>query len=526
MNKLLPILFLTIFLIGMVSANTWAGNLSNSIFAYWNMDENSGTVITDSISGRTGTDAITNEEGIIGKAINCTGTLIPVDSINSTTRLNSNDATLSAWVFPYGTGGSDGIIISRLMGFGTPEYALVLDNANQVYTFVGNSDTNIALVSSNLTLGQWAYIVEIKNSTSICLYVNGEIKACELYDGTWFPYDSGILSFCRRADGYYPFYGMIDEVGIWNRSLSSEEISLLYNSGNGCAYGNESCFEPPTPPAPINSSLSYYNMDEPSGTNMIDSWGRYNATNNVALVNQEGVIGRAYKFDGVGQKAIPLGISTDEFSNGVGKASISFWIKFDSFDEGVQKFVLTNNWLDSGLYLRVGVNGNKPYFENTFHGTIEGTQNLSTGVWYHWVIMFGADGMNFYVNNVSIGTNPATTFSNANDGAGLELGISHFYNVVNATVDELYIFNETLPQEDISELYSAGLPPPPTPPHQFSSTGQAIYDIVNTSGAGLGIFMTFLGQSLPILLIGLAFAGLIVAVVFSIKNILIKAGSP
>jgi hypothetical protein len=32
------------------------------------------------------------------------------------------------------------------------------------------------------------------------------------------------------------FDGTIDEVGIWNRSLSSSEVSELYNGGSGASY--------------------------------------------------------------------------------------------------------------------------------------------------------------------------------------------------------------------------------------------------------------------------------------------------
>ena len=54
---------------------------------------------------------------------------------------------------------------------------------------------------------------------------------------------------------------------------------------------------------------------------------------------------------------------------------------------------------------------------------------------------------------------------------------------------------------------------------RFSATGQAIYDILDSSGAGLGMFLVFIGQSIPILLIGLMIVGIIIAVGYGLVKI-------
>jgi hypothetical protein len=37
-------------------------------------------------------------------------------------------------------------------------------------------------------------------------------------------------------DSIYTFTGSIDEVGFWNRALTSAERASIYNSGTGKAY--------------------------------------------------------------------------------------------------------------------------------------------------------------------------------------------------------------------------------------------------------------------------------------------------
>jgi hypothetical protein len=62
----------------------------------------------------------------------------------------------------------------------------------------------------------------------------------------------------------------------------------------------------------------------------------------------------------------------------------------------------------------------------------------------------------------------------------------------------------------------------PVTPRGFSLTGQAIYDIMNSGGAGLGSFLVFLGTALPLLLFGLMIVAMIIvigyAIAYSIKH--------
>lgn len=57
---------------------------------------------------------------------------------------------------------------------------------------------------------------------------------------------------------------------------------------------------------------------------------------------------------------------------------------------------------------------------------------------------------------------------------------------------------------------------PVTPLPRFSILGQTIYSLLDSSGAGLGTFFQFLGQSIPILLLGIMAVALIVAIAYAI----------
>lgn len=51
---------------------------------------------------------------------------------------------------------------------------------------------------------------------------------------------------------------------------------------------------------------------------------------------------------------------------------------------------------------------------------------------------------------------------------------------------------------------------------RFSILGQTIYSLLDSSGAGIGIFFQFIGASIPILLIGIMMVALLVAIAYSI----------
>lgn len=97
----------------------------------------------------------------------------------------------------------------------------------------------------------------------------------------------------------------------------------------------------------------------------------------------------------------------------------------------------------------------------------------------------------------SDGTHTWIVYANNSNGEDSDL-ITFFVNTTNVTIPEI-------PEE-------------PTPEDNLS--GNAIYEIMNSAGAGLGLFMVFMGQSLPILLIIFGFIGIVIAIGFAIAKVI------
>lgn len=139
--------------------------------------------------------------------------------------------TLSAWIKPleypatYG-----GIIVKR---GGPDSYRYYLTSAKKLYGLISTDVGDYSVTSgSTVSLDTWTHVVfrYSKADGKISLYINGALDKEESADG-----DVNVtttkLYFGCYAPGNLHFSGLIDEVCIYNRALSENEIQTLYNGG-------------------------------------------------------------------------------------------------------------------------------------------------------------------------------------------------------------------------------------------------------------------------------------------------------
>lgn len=205
--------------------------LTTNLTNYWKLDESSGNA-SDAVDALTltNTNSVSFSSGKINNGAsfvsNSTGKLV-----SSSTSLISgtSDFTLSVWL-KLSSGG--GFICSRRDG-GTYDWQLVY---NSGILYWSNNGTNMFDGSSISLDTNWHHIVITRSSTnSWIMYKDGaQVSTGSLSTNL------GTTNHFTIGDTYqnnsFAFNGMIDEVGVWSRALSSGEVSQLYNSGNGLQY--------------------------------------------------------------------------------------------------------------------------------------------------------------------------------------------------------------------------------------------------------------------------------------------------
>jgi hypothetical protein len=102
---------------------------------------------------------------------------------------------------------------------------------NKIFYNQGSTTGNTS-VSSNYSYvtGTWCNVLfsydGVNNLQSI--YINGELDSVKTVTGTMSSLNSLLLAKRPNNTGYY--FGKLDDIGIWDRALTQEEVLNLYNS--------------------------------------------------------------------------------------------------------------------------------------------------------------------------------------------------------------------------------------------------------------------------------------------------------
>ncbi len=438
------------------------GRLDSGLAGYWKMDDGSGTSATDS-STNANTGTLTNgptwTTGQIGGAVDFDGTNDYLTVPDSSALDMTSDVTVSAW-FKADTWPSGYAAIANKNG----NYILrkeITPNDNLVFYWWDGSRLRYAQSSmgsiNSISTGVWHHIaaVAVGNAAS-AIYIDGVLFGSGNGDaGAASRTLTNPLEIGGDSGAGSQFDGKIDEVRIYNRALSADEVAQLYRL---------------TSPTGVDTTLKGYwtfNGKDISGTTAYDRSG---AGNNGTLTNgptvSPGKVGQALSFDGSNDYVNIGDVSSVE---GVSQISMSAWIKPRSLvDYGGIISKYTGLFSDLTLNLGGGVtNGNTAIAVSIRNGSNSyGYTNagyISVNNWTFVTFVFdgtqtgNANRLKIYINGTEValsfsGTIPATTASN---DANLNIGkVNTIY--FDGTIDEPRIYNTALTATQIQALYNAG----------------------------------------------------------------------
>ncbi|MBI2024268.1 LamG domain-containing protein, partial [Candidatus Giovannonibacteria bacterium] len=267
---------------------------TTGLVAHWKFDEGSGTTALDS-SGNNNTGTLTNgplwTTGKIGGALN-------FDGVNDYVRVNDPGAgsvldlpgnfTISAWAkfdaFPDVSPGKYPRIVQKGFAAGdSGTWSLAIDTGgtpDNVVSLAVNGNGFFARGGTSLSINTWYHIVATKNGATATIFING------VQDGSVGTFPSGNIDSNNAAmdfgkstgnsDGAMD--GLIDDVRIYNRALSAQEISDIYNAGSATTQTPSQTYPPSTTTPVPTVSISASPTSIISGNSSTLTWTSTNAS--------------------------------------------------------------------------------------------------------------------------------------------------------------------------------------------------------------------------------------------------------
>ncbi|WP_167618770.1 LamG-like jellyroll fold domain-containing protein [Maribellus sediminis] len=204
---------------------------NRSSFAYWPLDENTGSVVHDIWAGNNGemSSNVWTGDGAKHGGIKLNGDASSYVKLGDDLFGSLNDFTISVWVKPEALD-----TWARIWDFGTnTDYNMFLtakagDGYIRFAIKAGGSEQQIT-TTKTLALNKWTHIAVTKLGNKATMYING-IMVGSNTGVTLNPSDLGYTAQNYIGKSQWPdplFIGNIDELQIYNSAFSHEEIKEL-----------------------------------------------------------------------------------------------------------------------------------------------------------------------------------------------------------------------------------------------------------------------------------------------------------
>ena len=224
-----------------ITAQPYTGpDIATGLQAYWKFDEGGEVQTADAsgngISGTLQSGTTWTQDGKSGNALSLDSVDSYVDFGTSLLNLDSG-LTVSLWIYRRGdnsTGSYNESLISRSQ-YAFP-FLIQLQNSGYINTFIrGIEVPKGTYVTSNIRLedNEWNNVVMTYKSGERIIYINGTFdKTDPVVTGNLFTASGGSLPNIRigcNGTGSNSMWGFIDEVRIYNRALSADDVLALYD---------------------------------------------------------------------------------------------------------------------------------------------------------------------------------------------------------------------------------------------------------------------------------------------------------
>ena len=419
---------------------------ANGLVGWWpfngNANDESGNGNNGTVSGATLT---ADRNGVANQAYSFDG----VDDYISILRNYQGSFTTSIWFNSNGNSQYKPLIDAFDVN-----WEIQIMNSFLAYVSFDNS-SNLQVFNSSvlITNNNWNNLICTYNSNILNFYLNG--TQIDQFTVNTLPINSGnyFLGASQTGSDQY-FEGKLDDIGIWNRALTPQEITNLYTSTVPV-----SCL-----PAyvPTSGLVGYWpfcgNANDESGN------GNNGTVNGATLTtDRNGVANQAYSFDGINDFIVansnPLYVSDT--------LTISIWINTNSTPPSISNYTIFELGGTGGSGVRWGClaePGNAVMAVGRGCGGV-GNAPISTsynGGWSNFIFVVSGLNHSIYYNGNLIGNSTNSQITSLSCSiANLYFGVSQWSSSYYFTgkLDDIGIWNRALTQQEITNLYTSTVPP-------------------------------------------------------------------
>ena len=463
---------------------------TNGLIGYYPFNGNANDVSGNNHNGTVNGPTLTTDRfGNANSSYNFTGTNNDITLSNSQTLVTNGSFSISAWctIETLTPSNYDAVIIGQFNGmvandrkwlFGYRSVQSQRGISYYLFDNSGNPQINYCTVNWAPQISTWYHITWVfTGGNSIKTYINGLLNSnVSISLNNINNVANNILTKIGNgididSPAKLPWNGKIDDVGIWNRGLTQEEITAMYN---GVDY-SETCNA-------VNGSLvdglvAYY----PFCGNAKDASGNSNngTVNGATLTTDRfGNTNSAYNFDGNNFTRITVPNSFN--LNLTNDFTISSWINGASFDnpQGAVRVILSKsgdnvgapNGYNYGIWGNVGltssqigsVNFQAQPFNDASTFPLGSSGLIQINNWYNFVVTYtkSTSTLKYYINNVLIDKKNLAFEIGVNSNElwiGSQASQYTTVKTFNGKIDDIGIWNRALTEDEINNLYNANI---------------------------------------------------------------------
>lgn len=404
----------------------------------------------------------------------------------------TNDFTIMSWIKLNGGQQAYSTVIGKEKT-GSNGYSLNVHSDEKLQGWMGNGTAggwSTAYGTTVLNSGQWYHVAFRYDSTSqtVALFLDGNqdganatapIPPNSTYGGPLIIGSSAVFPTTRE------FKGTIDEVKLYNRSLTNAEILAVVNNESSVFFNSGEqtlpSFNITSVTNGANMSVSFKNNENTNVSGKYGYWkyedgydntdpnlimffpldsdlkdysgNGYNLTLTGSMNYEQSIFENGSIFDTTNYASVTLPSEMTTMSN----FSNCQWLKFYNTSEDYQYI----NYPAEGYAIRVSNNGQLTILLNT---TLNGWNIVHANVgyipfgeWKHICYTYSSNNSNVYVDGINVASSSVY-------GGDIGIVATNFYlsrnsdtNRLNGTLDDVKIWNKTLTTNEVLKDYTKGL---------------------------------------------------------------------